>query len=189
MSVSTKERIEQLGEKLLLTVGYNGFSYHDISKALGIKNAAIHYHFPKKEQLGIEIIANARERFRKSLESLASLGCSYPEQLTRFIKGAYDIHLKQPIELCEVGAVTSHFNTVPFGVKEHIQLMAEDIRSWLIELLHAGRNSNQLCYEGSPEDRATLIISTMVGALQIARIMGIQQYFKIKDQLIADLTV
>lgn len=50
----TRERILELGEELILTKGYNGFSYQDISTALGIKNAAIHYYFASKENLGTD---------------------------------------------------------------------------------------------------------------------------------------
>ena len=53
---TTKRRILDLAENLLQRLGYNGFSYQHLSKELGIKNAAIHYHFPTKEELGVEII-------------------------------------------------------------------------------------------------------------------------------------
>ena len=59
----TRKTIIDLGEKLLLNQGFNGFSYADIAGSLGIKNAAVHYHFPSKCDLGVEIIRRARQRF------------------------------------------------------------------------------------------------------------------------------
>jgi TetR/AcrR family transcriptional repressor of nem operon len=44
----TKKRILDMAEDLLLTRGFNAFSYQHISSELGMKNAAIHYHYPKK---------------------------------------------------------------------------------------------------------------------------------------------
>ncbi|MGO9147870.1 MAG: TetR/AcrR family transcriptional regulator [Desulfomonilia bacterium] len=61
----TRSKIIDLGEKLLLVQGFNGFSYADIAVSLGIKNAAIHYHFPAKCDLGLAIIERARKRFVK----------------------------------------------------------------------------------------------------------------------------
>ncbi|MBB4046226.1 AcrR family transcriptional regulator [Bacteroides reticulotermitis] len=37
-----------MADELIKTIGYNAFSYADISKQLNIKNAAIHYYFPTK---------------------------------------------------------------------------------------------------------------------------------------------
>ncbi len=48
----TRERILELGENFIRTKGYNAFSYQDISSELGVKNAAIHYYFPSKENFG-----------------------------------------------------------------------------------------------------------------------------------------
>ncbi|HIE19064.1 TPA: TetR/AcrR family transcriptional regulator, partial [Candidatus Bathyarchaeota archaeon] len=36
-------------------MGYGGFSYSDLSKALGITKASIHHHFPSKEELGLAV--------------------------------------------------------------------------------------------------------------------------------------
>ena len=49
----TRNEIIRLGSELIRSIGYNSFSYADISKALNIKNAAIHYYFPSKSDLGV----------------------------------------------------------------------------------------------------------------------------------------
>jgi len=53
---STRTKIIDAGEKLLLKNGFNGFSYADIALALGIKKSSIHYHFPSKADLGLAVI-------------------------------------------------------------------------------------------------------------------------------------
>lgn len=53
---NTRERILKVAENLLQNNGYNGFSYKDIANHLGIKTSSIHYYFPTKETLGIELI-------------------------------------------------------------------------------------------------------------------------------------
>ncbi len=59
----TKVEILDLAENLLRDRGFNAFSYANISSVLKIKNAAIHYYFPGKADLGVAVIQRARERF------------------------------------------------------------------------------------------------------------------------------
>jgi len=63
----TKNKIMDLAENLLLSRGYNGFSYKDISLALGIKNATVHYHYPAKKDLGVAVIRRARDQLKTEL--------------------------------------------------------------------------------------------------------------------------
>jgi TetR/AcrR family transcriptional repressor of nem operon len=45
---NTSRTILNLAESFLQDKGFNGFSYAYIASELGVKNAAIHYHFPTK---------------------------------------------------------------------------------------------------------------------------------------------
>lgn len=36
------------GRKMMQTRGYNGLSFRELAKEVGIKSASIHYHFPTK---------------------------------------------------------------------------------------------------------------------------------------------
>ncbi len=60
----TRKDILNAAEQFLQLRGYNGFSYHHISAELGVRNAAVHYHFPTKADLGAAVIRRFRENFR-----------------------------------------------------------------------------------------------------------------------------
>jgi TetR/AcrR family transcriptional regulator, transcriptional repressor for nem operon len=47
----TKEALLNHAQDLIQRVGVNAMSYSDLSDAVGIRKASIHYHFPKKENL------------------------------------------------------------------------------------------------------------------------------------------
>ncbi|MFC7669875.1 TetR/AcrR family transcriptional regulator [Hymenobacter humi] len=64
-SPDTRTRIVDLAENLLLERGFNAFSYQHIARKLGVKPAAIHYHFPSKDDLGTAIVARQLRRLRK----------------------------------------------------------------------------------------------------------------------------
>ena len=70
----TKTDILDLAEKLIRTHGYNGFSYKDISTALNIKNAAVHYHYPAKADVGVAVLRRMRTEFSQLKSGSQSKG-------------------------------------------------------------------------------------------------------------------
>ena len=91
----TREKIIELGENLIRTKGYNAFSYQDISSELGIKNAAIHYYFPSKENLGTSIVKTNIQRFEEMAGNMNSRGFDEWHQLETFIKIYTKSHREQ----------------------------------------------------------------------------------------------
>src|SRR6185295_9686526 len=61
-----RQRILDLAEELLLSRGYEGFSYQDIADAIGIRKASIHHHFASKEDLGSAIVERSRIRLAEA---------------------------------------------------------------------------------------------------------------------------
>lgn len=56
----TNQQILYYARNFLQSRGYHGFSYKDISQKLGIKNAAIHHYYPKKEDLVAALLEESR---------------------------------------------------------------------------------------------------------------------------------
>ena len=69
----TRNEIIRIGSELIRSVGYNAFSYADIAKVLNIKNAAIHYYFPTKSDLGEEIIKRNIDAFNELISRWKTL--------------------------------------------------------------------------------------------------------------------
>ncbi|MEM6362754.1 MAG: TetR/AcrR family transcriptional regulator, partial [Bacteroidota bacterium] len=68
MPLSTRESIIALAENHIQQNGYNAFSYYDIAIQLGIKNAAVHYYFPKKEDLLKAVLDKSEQHFQNMVE-------------------------------------------------------------------------------------------------------------------------
>ena len=69
-STNTATQILDVAERLVQIHGFNAFSYADIAGELGLTNAALHYHFPSKAELGEALIARYAIRFMGALADI-----------------------------------------------------------------------------------------------------------------------
>ena len=60
-------QILEIAERRMRQVGYNAVSYRDIAAEMGVKSASLHYHFPKKEDLGVALVRRYANNFRAHL--------------------------------------------------------------------------------------------------------------------------
>lgn len=187
-SLSTKENIIAIAEYQIQQHGYNAFSYHDIASELGVKNAAIHYHFPKKEDLLEEVINKAQRNFQRLAEKSELEDSSHMQKLFRFLK-IYDDNLDRDNRVCLIGSLATDFFTLPGALHPQLESLVVTLKVWLSDILEQGRKKNEFQFAGSSEDRAALICSSMAGALQLARVLGNDEYQAIKSLLINDIKI
>jgi AcrR family transcriptional regulator len=167
----TKTEIIDLAEDLLLSRGFNGFSYANISSALKIKNAAIHYYFPAKADLGLAIIQRARERFANWAQNERMSGKSAKEKLEAFFR-SYLRFLEAGQQVCLGGALETDFKTLPPEMQVQTKKFASDILAWMEGVLEEGREKRIFFYPGEAGDQAILVLSSLQGALQMTRAVG-----------------
>jgi TetR/AcrR family transcriptional repressor of nem operon len=111
---NSKRTILNLAESLLQDKGFNGFSYADIASELGVKNAAIHYHFASKETLGIAVIQRYRERFKLWINNARVKDLSSEEKLDWFFSIYSDFRADNG-KVCLVGSLEVEFNSILRG--------------------------------------------------------------------------
>ncbi len=181
----TREKIMELGEDLILTRGYNAFSYQDISSELGIKNAAIHYYFPSKENLGTSIVKNNIQRFEEMIENLHSRNFDEWHQMETFLRIYSKSNREQKV--CILGSLGPDFNTLSESTKTELQRMTDISINWLSDLLSRGRANGVFAFKGDPRNRAFLILSAMVAGLQLARVMDKTVFKSIHMTILDDL--
>jgi len=168
LQIDTKKQILDIAENLLLDRGYNGFSYKDISQALNIKNASIHYHFPQKTDLGVAIIQRATKRFEKWTHLMESKDIPFSDQLVNYCL-LFKKFVDQGQQICLGGALETDFKTLPQEMQEETRLFIAAMHRWLENLLSAGKKNGAFRFTGLPKDHAFLISSSLQGAIQIVR--------------------
>jgi len=167
--IDTKKQILDIAEKLLLDRGYNGFSYKDIAGAMNIKNASIHYHFPRKTDLGVAIIERATKRFDRWKEAMASRSISFSGKLDEFCR-LFKKFVDEK-QVCLGGALETDFKTLPEEMQKEAQHFFMNTFTWLAKLLKDGREKGEFQFPGTPSDQALLIIASLQGIIQIVRVM------------------
>jgi AcrR family transcriptional regulator len=182
----TREKIIELGENLIRTKGYNAFSYQDISSELGIKNAAIHYYFPSKENLGTSIVKTNIQRFEEMTGNMQSRGFDEWHQLETFIKIYTKSHREQ--KRCIVGSLGPDINSLSAQTVAELKRMSEIILKWLTDTLVSGRQKGLFAFSEEPEIKALLMLSSLVASLQLARLIDNIEYKSFCNAILADLS-
>lgn len=179
----TKQKILSLGEQLIRDKGYSAFSYHDISSELSIKNAAVHYHFPHKASLAIEVLHSTKEQLDKMEDEYKDATC-----MQRF-KAFINIYTRSSEQnrMCLIGAMVSDYTALNEDIRVELKQLMDDILGSLIKILEEGKKNKEFNYREEPRTKALLVITNMIAGLQIARVTGQQDYKTIEQAVIAGL--
>ncbi|MEW5941526.1 MAG: TetR/AcrR family transcriptional regulator [Chloroflexota bacterium] len=183
---NSKRTILNLAESLLQEKGFNGFSYAHISSELGVKNAAIHYHFPTKEELGVAVIQRYRERFKLWINNSRVTNLSHAEKLEWFL-GIYTDMRADKGKVCLVGSMEAEYNSIPPVVQKEVEALHKELLAWLQTTLAEGREAGAFQFNGEPANKAALILSSLQGALQMARALGAKKFHDVLAQIQLDL--
>src|SRR6266498_2308228 len=183
---NTQRAILDLAESFLQEKGFNGFSYAHIAAELGVKNAAIHYHFPTKEALGCAVIQRYRDRFQLWINNGRIKDLSPQEKLDWFFS-IYSNMRADKGKVCLAGSLETDFNAIPASLREQTEALTKELLAWLQAILNEGREAGVFHFSGDPASKAALILSSLQGALQMALALGTAKFYAIVEQHKQDL--
>ena len=164
---TTKSLIVKTAEELILSYGYQGFSYNDIASAINIRKASIHYHYPKKENLGIAFIRKYSRLFSLWGKRLGPI--SNQEKLKAFCR-MYGTLSNNCTRICPIGMVAADYHRMPQSIQEHSQELITQVENWLIDLMNNGKTTGEFRQYLDSTETARQMIYVMSGALKMARI-------------------
>lgn len=163
----TRKRILDIAEELLLTRGFNAFSYQFVSTELGVRNAAIHYHFPHKTDLGVALIQRYRRRLMRFIQAQTELGVE--QQLERYFDLA-ESYFSHEQQVCPSGMLTTEFHTLPEAMRQEAAAFIAEMRAWSVAIALRGRAEGVFNYPGDETAMGALMFASMQGGLQLARV-------------------
>ncbi|WP_430613779.1 TetR/AcrR family transcriptional regulator [Flavobacterium sp. JP2137] len=163
----TKQEIVKLADRHIRSRGFNAFSYTDISKVLAIKNAAIHYYFPSKFDLGVAVIEKTIDTFEWSSQRWSEL--DYAAQLEQYME-VYD-RSKAENCVCLMGALAPAYDTLSAEMQQALRLLGQTLLAWLTRLLEAGRNAGVFTFKGAARDQAYVFQSALLASLLLDKVL------------------
>ena len=174
----TRSRILALAERHLMRRGYHAFSFADIAKELGIKPAAVHYHFATKPELVSAVIQVYGRRFDRWVSAVE--GLSPAERLT----GYFEIGrlIVADGRVCPMSMLTAEQEAIPAEVIEQVRLLHARVLAFYMDNLEKARAAGSASFVGSSDDEAVMVACTLVGAQLLARMSGPEAYLRVMRQ-------
>ncbi len=148
--------------------GYNGLSFRDLAKAVGVKSASVHYHFPTKGDLGAALAGRYREETRALLDGYLAAGLDPGTCLARYV-AAFRMALERDNRMCLCGIMAAEYDDLPDNVKAEVTGFGDDNVAWLgrvLALLDPARPDEAV------NQHALAIHAAVAGAQLIARGRG-----------------
>ncbi|MDQ8194498.1 TetR/AcrR family transcriptional regulator [Coraliomargarita sp. SDUM461003] len=115
----TKTALLDSAQDLIQRVGVNAMSYNDLSVAVGIRKASIHYHFPKKEDLIRALLLRCGEDYAAHYRAVARSNQTVMEKL-QAIADIFESSLKNG-KICLVGMLSVESTTLPESVQTTLE--------------------------------------------------------------------
>lgn len=166
-----KQEIIQVSLELLQTHGYENFSYQDISAALGITKASIHYHFPKKEDLGLSLCHAIKHWHEELYLSLDNSQHSALEKLHIFTQALLN-YAKGKNKVCPLSSLQADVAKLPATLIPALQDLDLHELHFVSRILEEGRKQKEFHFPGDAQAQASIFILSLKGALQYSRIHG-----------------
>jgi TetR/AcrR family transcriptional regulator, transcriptional repressor for nem operon len=148
--------------------GYAGFSYADLSDAVGIRKASIHHHFPSKGDLGVAMVESYRGTFGRQLANIVSSETKCAKRL-RLYADLYRAGAKDG-KGCLCGVLAAELADLPVPVQSAVRAFFDDNVAWLETVIAEGRASREIeRTKISARQLAQMILATLQGAMLMAR--------------------
>lgn len=180
----TRERIIQLAAPVFNKKGYAGASMADILEATGLQKGGLYNHFESKEQLAVEAfdfsIAHMIARWQKAIE-----GKRHAADRLLAVVGMFDGYLLKP------GSGGCPLMNTAIEADDNQPVLRARARKAMDQTLAAiehiaarGRERGELRRNTDPQHVATILMSTLEGALMISKLYNEPRYLKqAQDQM------
>jgi TetR/AcrR family transcriptional repressor of nem operon len=174
---TTYDKILDSARTLIITGGFNGFSYADIAEAVGIRKASIHHHFPSKVDLVRTLLLLYREQLKAGI---AEIDRKIPEPLEklRAYTGYWEkciLDASAPICICAL--LASELPALPEELRVEIRAFFNSLSSWLTSVFSQGLQQQNIQIRSAPSVEAEAFMATIHGAMLSARAYGDAKIF------------
>jgi len=172
MAETTAEHIVNEARNLIMKRGYNGFSYADIAKAVGIRKPSIHHHFATKNDLAIAVVGQSRAVIWAHIDQLATAEPDAVAQLRAYATYWERCIADDSAPFCVAAMLAAELPSLPDELATSVRAHFNELTDWLARMLALGVRQKSVRLVGSPEQEADAFMSAIYGAMLSARAFG-----------------
>jgi TetR/AcrR family transcriptional repressor of nem operon len=169
MARNTVEQIVDTARRLIMTRGYNGFSYADVAEAVGIRKASIHHHFAAKSDLAIAVVEQSRAIIHAQVAQLAEAEPDAAAQLRAYARYWERCILDNSAPFCVAAMLAAELPSLPDDLAASVRAHFADLTGWLARILALGVRQGSVSLVGAPAEEADAFMSAIYGAMLSAR--------------------
>jgi TetR/AcrR family transcriptional regulator, transcriptional repressor for nem operon len=163
----TAERILDFAEGLIQQYGYNGFSYDDIARLVGIKKPSIHHHFQSKSVLVAAVATRYTERFTESLQRIEAKHTQARTRLTAYA-ALFEQTYANDRKLCVCGMLGAGQEDLPEEAALAVRNFFETNLQWLSHVIASASQGKRVTREQTSV-RALTLLCALEGAMVVGR--------------------
>ena len=167
MPSKNKDKLLEVAQRLVQEKGYQGFSFHDLSAEVGITTASIHYHFPKKEDLGAALIQKYSSCFQSIIDEIQEKHEAPRDQFEALL-GVFDSTMGCK-KICICGALSGEFHGLPESLQIELKTFIEASTQGIQQIIEAAQANGDISKDHNAEGLAQLWNYTLQGAMSIGR--------------------
>ncbi len=164
----TAQQILDIAEDLIRQQGYNGFSYNDISRMVGIRKPSIHHHFPTKAELVEVLVQRYNHRFHEQLLRIEAGHVRTPGRLMAYA-ALFDNTFIRERHLCVCGMLGAEAGSLPKNVTVQVEKFFRSSLDWLTRIIAEGQKNKLIRPEPDAEALARAFLSILEGAMVVGR--------------------
>ena len=144
--------------------GYNGLSFRELAKSVGVKSSSIHHYFPTKADLGAALAQDYSQEAHSLFESFIQ-DISDPNSWLIYYTNVFRRALEESNKMCLCGIMGADYADLPEKVRIEVKSFADMNVAWLTKVLSMVDYNDGL----SEEERAEVIYAAVIGAQLVAR--------------------
>ncbi|WEK71432.1 MAG: TetR/AcrR family transcriptional regulator [Candidatus Chryseobacterium colombiense] len=182
--MTTKEKIVNTAAELLSNNGFNAFSFHDIANEIGIKTSSIHYYFPTKSDLIIEIIHYSQNIQTALFETISE---KKPQEKLSLLIDFY-VDLADKGQMCPIVSISSDMNDIDPNIKLEVGKFYDFLADWLTSVIVEGITKNHFVTAQEPQDKSMEILNILAMLPILSRLgKGRESLNSLKQSVMANL--
>lgn len=168
MTTDTRQVIMDAARAMVQARGYNGLSFRDLAKDVGIKSASVHYHFPTKGDLGAALAQRYTDDAIGYFEGFLAASQD-PETCIRNYTAVFRSALVNDNRMCLCGIMSAERDDLPVEVRAEVDRFTDVNVRWLVRVLSLGKSSAVM---EAVRRQALAIFAAIEGAQLVARGRG-----------------